>query len=218
MKIDKAKYIVVIAILVVCGLLVLKIEQVKAKVLDRTSSGIQFDKLPLRFGSWQGSDAQIDQQLYDMLGTKDVLIRQYKDGEGNVVDLAVVYSAENRQSFHPPELCFLGGGVELTEKTHEVIALGEGENLSVNKLLMQIKLQGDSDRYEKAVAWYWFSAGSRFIADFYKQQAYVILGALKGRGIRGSLIRVSAWGKSQDLEDRAKAFIKQAAPYLKKVL
>ena len=219
MQIDKLKYIVVIAVLLVCGLLVIRIETVKATIMERTSSRIEFSNLPLKLDSWKGSDIQIDEELYEMLGTRDVLIRQYQDDKGNCVDLAVVYSAENRQSFHPPELCFLGGGVELIGKTREEIALGQGDVLSVNKLVMRMQEKGgDSSANTKVLAWYWFSAGNRFMSSFYKQQAHVTLDALKGRGIKGALIRVSAWGKSPDLEDRAKSFIRKAAPYLKKTL
>jgi len=197
----------VVAVLLAASVVALKIQQAGGKI----SSQIKLDNLPLELGEWQGRDMEITEDIYEALETRDVLIRDYRDKDGNSVNLAVVYSGEERHSFHPPELCFLGGGVELLDREQEEISLGDGGSLPVNKLIMK------SGR-GKIVSWHWFSAGERFTPNYYLQQAYLALDAFKGRKIKGALIRISASGYTPDLEDKAQAFIRQAVPYLKEIL
>ena len=99
------------------------------------------------------------------------------------------------------------------DRKQEVISLGDDSPLTVNKLEMKTA-EG------RIMAWYWFSAGGRFVSNFYHQQAYLILDALRGSPLKGALIRVSVWGKSPQLalENKAKSFIRQAVPYLKEIL
>lgn len=201
------KYLAVIAVLLVASVLVLRIQQARGKI----SSQVEFEKLPLSLGEWQGRDMEVTEDIYEVLETRDVLIREYKDKDGDSIDLAVVYSGEERHSFHPPELCFLGGGVELLDRKREEIGLGDDGSLAVNKLIMKSG-QG------KMVSWYWFSAGERFTPNYYLQQAYLALDAFRGSKVKGALIRIAASGHTPNLENKAQSFIRQALPYLKEIL
>ena len=204
MQVSNRKHIVVIIILAIGCLLALKIETTSiATVFD-----IDLSKIPEKLGSWQSEDIELPDYVYEILETKNVLSRRYQDGQ-DFLDLTIVYSGNNRQSFHPPEICYLGGGVELTAKAKEDIQLKEGSILKTNKLTMIYSEEGIIK------AWYWFLVGDRFVDSFLKQQLYFVLDILANRKLQGALIRVSIRGESQDLEDKAKSFISSITPYLK---
>lgn len=203
MSVESRKYLIVIVILVIASIFILKIEQTKGKI----TTEIDLSGVPLNLDNWEGREVKLPDSVYEILGTRDVLSRQYKDKEGDIVELSIVYSGHDRQSFHPPELCYIGGGVDLTGKSTESISLDDGSTLDLNKLTMQSS-QGTIK------AWYWFLVGDRFVGNFYKQQVYFILDALSGKKLQGALIRVSIRGDSEALEKKAKSFIGKIAPHL----
>jgi EpsI family protein len=169
--------------------------------------------IPLQLGEWKGEDITISQRTYEILETKDALMRQYTNSQGESVVLAIVYSAVNRGSFHPPEICYLGGGRELLNKGVERIEMVPPRKnpytMQVNKLIMQ-------DKAGKEIAWYWFTAGSRVTSNYYLQQCYFIWDEIRHKRTGGALIRVSirVADNSQIADVQGKDFIKQIAPIL----
>ena len=203
----KINYWIVVVIFALASFFIVKIEMAQGGV----SYTERLDKFPLKIGNWQGQNIKIEDRVLDILGTKDVIIRRYKDKSGDSVILTVVYSNNNRDSFHPPEYCYIGGGGKLISKAKERIPLGGGRSFIANKLIMQ---------YSEATikAWYWYSAGGTFMDNYYLQQAYFILKAFKGSGLDGALIKVSIDRGGADMENKAKDFIKKALPFLRKTL
>ncbi|MCK5393588.1 MAG: EpsI family protein [Candidatus Omnitrophica bacterium] len=203
----RKRQLIVILFLSIASILVFKIEGLKGNV----STEIRLNKLPFQIGQWQGKDIEVTENVYQILETKDVLMREYKDEDGDVVILAMVYAGRNRDSLHPPEYCYLGGGAELTEKSKDNIPLNGGDVLSTNKLI--IKFPNGSTK-----AWYWFATKGRFVSNYYLQELYNLWDALLGKDINSALIRVSVIGNKKGLEDKAKAFINEAVGPIKDVL
>lgn len=174
---------------------------------------IKLENIPLELGEWKGEDIPISQRTYEILETKDALMRQYTNAQGERVALVIVYSAVNRGSFHPPEICYLGGGRELLNKGVERIEIAKSEKnsyaMQVNKLIMQ-------DKAGKEIAWYWFTAGSRITSNYYRQQCYFIWDEIRNKRTGGALIRVSirVADDSRIAEAQGKDFIQQVAPIL----
>jgi len=204
---NKINYWIVVVTFILASSLVTKIEMAKRRV----SYSARLDKFPAKIGNWQGEDIKVEDRVLDILGTNDVIIRRYEDKSGNSVILTVVYSDNNRDSFHPPEYCYIGGGAKLISKTKEKIPLDLGKGFIVNKLVM---------KYSRGIikAWYWYSAGDIFMDNYYLQQADLALKAFKGTGLDGALIRVSIDRGGAEMESRAKDFIRETVPFLKKVL
>ncbi|MCK4810367.1 MAG: EpsI family protein [Candidatus Omnitrophica bacterium] len=207
MSFGRKHYLIVVIILAAASVLVLKIERRKVS----THSLADFGKLPFEIGNWQGKNLDVSQDVYEILETEDILIRQYKDKEGDSLTLAIVYSGNRRETFHPPEICYLGGGTKLLEKTQEKIPLDNANSLKTNKLVMKTAKGGIIK------AWYWFVAGDRFISNYYLQQVYFLLDAIKGKELKGALIRISAQGDSPVLEGKTEAFIREILPDLRKI-
>jgi EpsI family protein len=203
---NNRRYWTVVSILALAAVCVIGIRQARSSV----SPQADLSRIPLQISSWEGKELEIEENIYESLETRDIIIRRYDKNKDSIY-LTVVFSGENRHSFHPPELCYLGGGeVKLIGKGREAISLGADRELLVNKLVMQtgpIKTQ----------AWYWFAASDRFVSSYYLQQAYLMLNALRARPLNGALIRVSAVGNSQLIEPQAKEFIRDIYPHLEEV-
>lgn len=176
-------------------------------------SQIGLENIPVQIGGWKGKDIPISERVYKILETKDVLTREYSNARGGRVDLTIVYSGTSRAAFHPPEICYLGGGRELLNKNQEEIEIGgPGKNsrLRANKLLMK-------DKFGLEIAWYWFTAGSKVTENYYLQQCYFIRDELRRNPVGGSLIRVSTRTVSDDplqADALGRDFIRQLVPLL----
>ena len=182
------------------------------KVLHAQHTSLQrldFSKIPYAVGQWQGEDLPVTPDVTEILGTEDVLLRHFKrPDETQTLLLAIVYSDNNRDTFHPPELCYVGSGLELRDKRQVTLSLQNQTQLQVVELLLNTSNQS-------LKAWYWFAAGNRFVASYYRQQAYFFLDALRGRPLRGALIRVSVQGEALPEDASAYAFMDTLMPDLR---
>ena len=88
MQANHRKYLVVIIILAITGLLILRIETVKAHM----RSGVVLTSLPLNIGQWQGRDLNLSQETYQILETEDVVLREYTDLTGDRLYLYIVFA------------------------------------------------------------------------------------------------------------------------------
>ncbi len=141
------------------------------------------NEFPLTIGGWRGRDLDVQDNVYKILETENVLSREYVNDEGDTITLLIVYSETNRSVFHPPEVCLMGGGIEITDK--EVIALPyKGNDITVNKLYLA------KDSFHM-LALYCYKAGKLNTANFYLQQLYFSLGQLSRKPVKGATIRVS---------------------------
>ncbi|MBM3254107.1 MAG: EpsI family protein, partial [Candidatus Omnitrophica bacterium] len=128
---------------------------------------------PMKLGNWSGKILPMDARVYQILGTDKVLFREYVNPQNEKVWFCIVYGEQNRQSFHPPEYCYLGGGnAELLDKGKVALRLNEKRIINVNKLLFQI------GKYKQLVL-YWFTAGNKMTENYYKQQIYFVLDEIK---------------------------------------
>ncbi|MFH1678450.1 MAG: exosortase C-terminal domain/associated protein EpsI [Candidatus Omnitrophota bacterium] len=176
-------------------------------------SASDLSNIPLEIGEWKGKDLSLSERTYEILGTRDVLTREYTNPRGESVGLSIVRSGSDRSAFHPPEICYLGGGLELLGKTVEAINVNGSLSIKANKLVMKDKTGVDT-------AWYWFRAGNEFTHNFYLQQSLFILNELLRRMPNdGDLIRVSMRTPvegSPELEERVKRFMREVVIILAK--
>ena len=198
MSAENRRYLVVFVILLVSAFVIINLARINSGV----TADIDLAKLPLEIGGWKGEDLDVFDDVYEILGTKDLIMREYIDKQGDSLVLAIVYSNKDRQSLHPPEYCYLGGGVELLDKSKEDVLLKGNRVLTMNKLVMK-------EKRGVLKAWYWYSVGNKFIDNYYFQQIYSLWNALRGKGYQGALIRVSVNGDNTALEIKAKEFIKE---------
>ncbi len=138
-------------------------------------------RLPFRIGTWEGRDQAVDDRTYALLGTRDVLLREYAAPGRPPVGLCVVFSTEDRKVSHPPEVCYQGDGYDILEKGKRDLGPG-GAALRANHLRVERRGRG-------LEVLYWYKVGRAYTDNFYRQQWRALWRRDKGGGY--ALIRLS---------------------------
>ncbi|MFH1898209.1 MAG: exosortase C-terminal domain/associated protein EpsI [Candidatus Desantisbacteria bacterium] len=169
--------------------------------------------IPLKIGDWVGQDMKISERDYNMLSPDDLLMRQYINSKGENILLYLVVSVENREAFHPPELCYGGAGAQLFEERTEEIDLGGEKPFSKIKVhRMHIKIK-ESDE----LVLNWYMAGTMMAANFYLHQLNFVLKQIINHNSPGAMIRVSTSLIKGDVKaglEREKRFLREVQPFL----
>ncbi len=139
--------------------------------------------MPLTLGSWQGSVILVDAKTIAILETNAVALMEYRRGSESPIWLARVEGFGKRAAFHPPELCYVGSHYEVLERAPLTVMV-KGKPTRVMRLLIGLKEQ----RFE---AWYWFTANGRVTPNYYQQQWWLVLDAVRGIPSSGTLVRIS---------------------------
>ena len=148
---------------------------------------ISINNFPRSIGPWQSEDLPISKEDLSILETTNAFVRKYTNTvDGGEVFLFLVYSQHNRKVAHPPEICYLGSGVSITENVHDPIKVDyKNLTISTNRLkLLRKNLQH--------IAFYCFKVGNKFTSNYWEQQLLIAFNALSGDSKGSALIRISA--------------------------
>ena len=199
--------------LIVVGLLVVAFALIQWVKFSIANSEVQLVatpvNIPFELGSWQGKEFPVSEDVYEILETDSVFLREYRDKDGYPVVLAIVFANKIRGAFHPPEICYAGSGLELVGKDVEAIDLVEGTSLRANKLLLE-----SAPRQEAVTAWYWYTAGEQAMPSFYRQQLHLLKDLILQKPLRGMLVRVSVQEHSEIGKAKAYQFMQDFGTYL----
>jgi len=165
--------------------------------------------IPYELGSWRGIDFPVSEDVYEILETDNVLLREYRNAEGYPVVLAVVFANKIRGAFHPPEICYAGAGIEMVGKEKEALDFTNGTLLRANKLLLK-----SAAKQEAITAWYWYTAGEQAMPSFYRQQLLLLKDLVLQKPLKGALVRVSIQEQSEAGKAKAHQFMKDFSAYL----
>lgn len=169
---------------------------------------VRVSDFPASIGDWVSTDVPISETVYRILETRNLFIRDYKNAGGESVYLYIVYSEDNRKVSHPPEVCLMGGGLTIIEKTPVPIT----NSIRATKLLVE---KADS----REVVVYWYKAGPLYTDSYLKQQLKIVTDRVFGRRTPGALVRLSTAVKGNDQEAALKlleAFSVRIEPLLAK--
>ncbi len=167
------------------------------------------EQIPMAIGGWLGETIAQDpgtrRVTEEILGTKDIIMRQYRRGS-DVVDMTVVFAMGDRKGVHPPEQCSAAEGNELERLTPDSFTTADGRVINVRRLLLTNKA-GHS-----RLMMFWYKVGDFYTGNFARQQFQVIWYNLLGRsGTRVALIRFSTWIAGHDDEERGARLLKEFA-------
>lgn len=176
---------------------------------------LQAAALPLQLGGWMGQDVKIEEYVKQILETDDVVQRNYTNPlyRNAPVQMAIVYSSDNRRVAHPPEICYKGGGWEINGK--QPVQLDPA-------LPDMIRLQISRGRENRELVLYCFKTGEIITADYLQQQVNIVKNQLRMRSSSSALLRFSTRQQPTESEAETQArlvsFIKQMMPEIKKTL
>lgn len=149
----------------------------RANSSDLTSS------VPHVVGPWVGTSLSTPPNAVEILETSDLSLMEYRTVGEPPLWLAQVGGVGRRAAFHPPELCYVGSHYEVLERAQIAIPV-RGEARRVMRLVIG---RGES-RYE---AWYWLTASGRMTPSYYQQQWWLLMDAIQGRPMVGTLVRIT---------------------------
>lgn len=163
---------------------------------------------PKKINGWLASDMPLGESDYKALGTRNVIMRNYKNRKRDSVILYLVYSEKNRQVTDPPEISYLGSGTTIVKKSvEEIIPTVDATKMIVEK----------SDTRQMVV--YWFKVGDLYTKRYLKQQLKIVIGHMLRRKTPSAMIRLSTDIKNNDEKTAFKtlqAFTSQIKPLLQK--
>lgn len=152
-----------------------------------------FAQIPMRLSGWQGEDlGPLDRTSREMLRPDAYLARSYVREDGYPVQVVAVFGHE-KQTFHSPGFCLLGGGWNITSKARRVVKLGGGERVKANEFSLQ-RAAADSERagVERRVVLYWYASYRETTPSWVAFQYRLLRNRLTGRPDRGALLRFTA--------------------------
>lgn len=174
-----------------------------------SSSKINVTEFPKKIGQWSSTDIPISESDYEILETRNLIVRDYKNPKGESVQLYLIYSEDNRKVSHPPEVCYMGSGVTVADKTQTRIS----DSVTANKLLVE-------KEHARQLVVYWYKAGGLNTDKYLQQQLKVVADRTFGKRTSGALIRMTfdlTKDKDQDYGlNLIKSFYAEIAPLLDK--
>ncbi len=168
----------------------------------------QMANFPLVIGQWQGVDIPISERDYQILETRNLIIREYKNRGGESVYLYIIYSSDSRRAIHPPEICYTGGGATILEKSIVPVT----ESITANSFVIE-------DRDSRQLVVYWFKSPGLSTYSYLKQQIKVVFDRIFSKKTSGAMVRVSTVVKGDSQNDALgliRAFCFEIEPLLTK--
>ncbi len=162
--------------------------------------------IPRQIGEWTSRELPLSDSTYEILETRDVIVREYANAEREAVYLAVIFAENNRKVAHPPEVCYAGAGYQVESK--------RARRLSPELIAAELVLVKPGER---ELVLYWYGLGGFFTPNYYSQQLRVVLRQVLLRHTRVSLVRVSTpvSGTIEEADRRLKEFALLLLPYLR---
>ncbi len=175
-----------------------------------TSPAIPLSAFPAQIGEWVSDGAAVSDKTYEPLQTGGLLSRNYRNPAGDIINLYLAYSPDNRKATSPVETCL--------EDTQETIT--NKSPIVVPGLIQATKLVIEDDASRDLVI-YWYRAGTLNTDNYLKQQLRVSLNRMFGKKTSFALIKLTTPLKSTKEEealDKLKSFCKSIGPFLDKYL
>lgn len=144
-------------------------------------------EFPQQLDGWTGTDVPIDQDVLNILGPGDFLLRIYQGPQKTqYVDLFIAYFRSQRagDTIHSPQHCLPGSGWAPVENKRIVLTLPGHEPFPANRYLIA---KGDS----RELVLYWFWAHDRGVASEYWAKFYLVADSIKMNRSDGSLVRIT---------------------------
>ncbi len=176
---------------------------------------LELKSFPAELGPWTGIDVSIDNDVLQVLGPGDFLLRVYTnpDKTDSYVDLFIAYFRSQRtgDTIHSPKNCLPGAGWAPVESTRVTLSIPGHAPFRANRYVIA---RGDS----RQVVLYWYWAHNRGVASEYWAKYYLVADSIKLNRSDGSLVRITTPlnpGETADAaQQRLLPFVTDVVPQL----
>ena len=209
----KKQWVVSVLLLFIVGMVAFRFYQMQR--LEKDVRDIR--EIPIKIGQWKAQELPVKEHDYEILETRNLVLRDYRDKEGESVHLFVIYSETNRRVCHPPVVCLIGSGFQVTKSEKETLSLA-GRTFTVNRLIAK-------GAKKDQLVLFWYMLGDEFTDDYVTQQLRWVLkqalyrsgtGQATGKPLGGAMIRIVAPITDDEAQafERAKRFLQELLPIL----
>jgi EpsI family protein len=142
---------------------------------------------PQTLDGWGSTDAPLTQEVRDVLGPGDFLLRDYRDPASSAgVALFIAYFPSQRagDTIHSPKNCLPGAGWTPVKADRVTIDVPGHARFEANRYLI-----AKADERQLVLYWYW--AHDRAVASEYTAKLYLVADSIRMRRTDGSLVRIS---------------------------
>ena len=146
-----------------------------------------FASFPRTLDGWNSNDVSLTQDVRDVLGPGDFLLRNYADPHGRrQVSLFLVYFPTQRtgDTIHSPKNCLPGAGWAPVRADRITINVAGHEPFQANRYVI-----AKADERQLVLYWYW--AHDRAVASEYAAKFYLVTDSIRMRRTDGALVRIS---------------------------
>ncbi len=169
--------------------------------------------LPLRVGSWQGTNQVIPPTYLAVLGPGQFLSRAYRQNpQGPAVDLFIAYFPSQRagDTIHSPKNCLPGAGWLPVASDQVEMNVGQ-KRFRANRYVIE-------NGGIRQLVLYWYQAHGREVCSEYWAKVYLVLDAMRSNRTDGALVRfvipMTSKDGVQDATNRLSEFVAQVVPEL----
>lgn len=179
---------------------------------ERIQPNKSFDLFPVEIGEWKGVKQNLDQEVYNILGVEDYILGNYRNRQGNRINLYVGFYQSQKEGdlIHSPKNCMPGAGWNIIKTDQETILFRkEQKKRKVIRLLLQ---KGG----EKQIVLYWFQSRGRIIASEYMQKIWLVIDSMTKQRTDGAFVRLIS--PIITSEETANTLLKEFAREIKPIL
>lgn len=202
---NNKNFLIIVAILVIASIINFIFY---SKPYSEESASIKMSDFPMTIGEWSSQDILLSERVYKLLETTNLIMKNYKNQNGESINLYIIYSQDNRKVTHPPEICLQGEGGTITNKTPIQIT----SSIKATKLIIEKGISKD-------LVVYWYKAGKLNTNNYLRQQLKQVFSRLSNGDASVAMIRIltAVDGRGEDAAlERIKAFCNIIEPLLNK--
>jgi EpsI family protein len=149
---------------------------------------LSLQQFPRQLGGWTGTDVALDNDVLEVLGPGDFLVRIYQNSEKTqpYVDLYIAYFPSQRagDTIHSPKNCLPGAGWAPVDSSRVQLSLPGHAPFNANRYIIA---KGDA----RQLVLYWYWAHNRGVASEYWAKFYLVVDSIKMNRSDGALVRIT---------------------------
>jgi EpsI family protein len=141
---------------------------------------------PKQAGAWtMVGETALDESIAGVLKADDYVMRRYREGTGQQVDLFIAYYKTQKagESMHSPKNCLPGSGWGILQS--DEVALQADDPLN-SAMISRYLIEKNGER---SLVLYWYQANGRVIASEYWGKIYLVWDALRTGRRDGAIVR-----------------------------
>ena len=168
--------------------------------VERVPDRLPLASFPKQLNGWTGTDISIEQDVLDVLGAGDFLLRVYRNENlaQPYVDLFIAYFPSQRagDTIHSPKNCLPGAGWRPAESDRIDISLPGHRPFPANRYVIE---KGQ----DRQLVLYWYWAHDRAVASEYWAKFYLVADSMRLNRSDGSMVRVTTPLRAGESADAA---------------